>query len=501
MKKIFSSCLLTFCFAKIFGQDNRQIRKILPVIDSLYKAYSLKYHLPGMAYGIVYNGQLIQTGRTGLGNISKKLAVDSSSAFHIASMSKSFTAMAIMQLRDRGKLSLDDPAYMYVPELKNQKPASADAAPVTIRNLLTHSAGFPEDNPWGDRQLAVSDSRMIEMIKKGISFSNVPGLTYEYSNMGFAILGHIIKKVTGKYYVDYITENILRPLGMKDTYYEYTKVPENKLTHGYRWLNGDWVEQPMLHNGAYGAMGGIITTIKDFAKYLTIFLAAWPPSSDAKTYVLKNSSLREMQKPWQLRGLDTAFTYGSEKSCPIITAYGYGLRWSRDCEGKVIVGHSGGLPGFGSNWSIMPDYGLGVICFANNTYAPAATINVNILVTMVKLAFLLPRPVNISPVLEQRKNQLIKLLPEWNNATSSGIFAENFFLDYFVDSLKKETAEIFARAGKIKKAGPLVAENNLRGYFILEGERSDVRIYFTLNPETPALIQELRIAGVPKEGK
>jgi CubicO group peptidase (beta-lactamase class C family) len=450
-------------------------------------------------YGIVYNGKLVQTGSTGYRDVPKKIPADTSSDFHIASMSKSFVSMAILQLRDKGKLRLDDPASLYIPELKSQKLASADAPPITIRHLLTHSAGFPEDNPWGDRQLAISDSQMLAMFKKGISFSNAPGLTYEYSNMGFAMLGYIIKKVSGKYYVDYITENILRPLGMNNTYYEYSKVPQHKLAHGYRWLNGAWVEQPMLHNGAYGAMGGMITTMGDFAKYLQIHLAAWPPASDEKSYVLRKSSIREMQKPWQLRGLDMAFSYNGTQACPTVNAYGYGLRWSQDCEGKIMTGHTGGLPGFGSNWAFMPDYGLGVICFANSTYAPAAVINANMLDTIVKLAHLKPRPIAVSPILEQRKNELMKLLPNWDNAKSAGIFAENFFFDYFTDSLKKEANQIFSKAGKITGVKPFVAENNLRGYFILEGERSDVKVYFTLTPEMPPLIQEYRISMVKKQ--
>jgi CubicO group peptidase (beta-lactamase class C family) len=414
-------------------------------------------------------------------------------------MTKSFTAMAIVQLRDKGKLQLDDPAYLYIPELKNQQMASADAPPITIRNLLTHSAGFPEDNPWGDRQRAVTDSQMMAMIKKGISFSNPPGMTYEYSNLGFAMLGYIIKKVSGKSYVDYITQNILLPLGMNSTSFEYSQVAENKLAHGYRWLNNDWVEQPMLHNGAYGAMGGMITTLSDFVKYVSMHLSAWPPSSDAKKYILKNSSLREMQKPWQLRGLDMAFTYASGRACPTMTGYGYGLRWSKDCEGKVIVGHSGGLPGFGSNWSFMPDFGLGVICFANSTYAPVSALNGDILDTIVRLAHLQPRPVAVAPILEQRKNQLLQLLPGWNNARSSGIFAENFFLDYFTDSLKKEAGLIFTKAGKITGVKPFVAENNLRGYFIIEGEKANIKVYFTLTPETPPLIQEYKITEMAKD--
>jgi hypothetical protein len=99
----------------------------------------------------------------------------------------------------------------------------------------------------------------------------------------------------------------------------------------------------------------------------------------------------------------------------------------------------------------------------------------------------------------QRRDELVKLLPDFTNASSSGIFADNFFSDYFTDVLKKEANAIFAKAGKISKVGAVVPENQLRGYFIMEGERSNVWVSFTLTPENPALIQEYHIRTVDKD--
>lgn len=473
----------------------KNIQSFLPVIDKIFKDFAEKNHYPGFVYGIVENGKLLYTGNMGYSNIEKQYPATSQSAFRIASMTKSFVSVAILQLRDAGKLKLDDPAYLYIPELKNQQYLTADAPVITIRHLLTHAAGFPEDNPWGDRQLAVTDDEMLAMIKKGISFSNAPGIAYEYSNMGFAMLGYIIKKVTGKHYADYITENILQPLGMNHTYFEYGKVPENQLAHGYRWLNNGWVEQPMLHDGAYGAMGGMITSIEDFAKYETFQLSAWPARDEKETGPLKRSSQREMQQPWNFNNLNP--TPGG-KACPIVSAYGYGLRWSKDCKGHTMIGHSGGLPGFGSNWTILPDYGIGVISFANLTYASASQINSIVLDTLITLAKLEPRQIPVSAILNQRKNELIQLLPDWKNVESSKIFAVSFFMDYFVDSLKKEAREVFSKAGKILKVRDFIPENSLRGSFIMEGEKANIEVRLTLTPENPALIQEYHIREVPK---
>lgn len=478
-----------------FTDSNRManIKKVLPVIDKSYKNYAAQIHSPGFVYGVMVDGRLVATGETGYLQTDKKMEANSKAVFRIASMSKSFTAMAVLQLRDKGKLQLDDPVSKYIPDFAKQAYPATDAPAVTIRHLLTHAAGFPEDNPWGDRQLAKTDAELLALVNAGISYSNPPGITYEYSNLGFALLGSIIKKVTGLTYQQYINRNILQPLGMRDTYWEFKDVPAVKLAKGYRWINGQWTEQPLLPDGAWGAMGGLLTTIEDFGKYMALHLSAWPPRSDKEHPVLKRSSLREMHQPWNFNTLNAAYSYPSGRPCATAFAYGYGLRWTKDCEGRVAVGHSGGLPGFGSNWQVLPEYGIGVICFSNVTYAPTTFINTKVLDTLVALAGLRPRGGKASSVLVQRKEQLVKLLPHWNGANASGIFAENFFLDYFEDALRKEATAIFEKAGKILRIQDLVPENGLRGSFILEGEKANIQVGFTLTPEASPLIQEYSI--------
>ena len=508
MKKSFTPVLLptiilAVCFNySLFAQTNesrtKNIEAAYPLIDQLFKTFATQNHLPSVVYGLVADGKLILSGNAGYSNLAENIPANNQSAFHIASMTKSFTAMAILKLRDEGKLKLDDPVYLYIPEMKGQKYPSADASEITVRNLLTHGAGFPEDNPWGDRQLGKTDQDLVSLIKKGISFSNNPGLKYEYSNLGFTMLGYIIKRVSGQSFQTYITENILKPLGMRHTYWEYSQVPAKELVHGYRLVNEKWIEQPFLHSGAYGAMGGMITTLEDFSKYLAFQLSAWPPRNDAETGPVKRSSLREMQFPWNMYALTSQYKYPGSSACPTVLAYGYGLRWSRECNDRVFVGHGGGLPGFGCNWRIMPDYGIGVVSFSNLTYAPMSVVNTQALDTLVQVAKLHPRELTTSAILNQRKNELIKLLPDWKNPEASHIFAENFFLDYFIDDLRKEASRIFKEAGKIKHIGEITPLNNLRGFFRMEGEYKEVEIGFTLTPENPPLIQEYHIEAKGK---
>jgi len=481
--------------------DSDRIRKIeaaWPAIEKLYQDYAVKQHFPGMAYGLVVDGKLLKAGATGYTNLAKKTPATPASLFRIASMTKSLTAMAILKLRDEGKLRLDDPAEQYVPQLKKLRYLTTDSPRITVRNLLTHSAGFPEDNPYGDRQLGDTEAELTRFLDGGVSLSNVPGVAYEYSNLGFVLLGRILTNVTGKPYQQYITESILKPLGMTDTRWEYTQVPADKLAYGYRWQGNEWLEEELLHDGSHGAMGGLITSIDDFSKYMAVHQQAWPPRSGAETGPVRRSSVREMQQPWTFSYLNGAFRYPDGRTCPMTSSYAYGLRWSHDCGDRVYVGHTGGLPGFGSQWWVMPEYGIGVVAYGNLTYASMGAVNWGVLDTLIQSAGLKPRQLPVSPILAQRKAELVKLLPEWANAERSDIFAENFFPDRSIALRRQEAQALFSTIGKVTSVGELIPENQLRGTFRLTGERGAVDVFFTLTPETPALIQQLDLQEVKR---
>ena len=157
------------------------LAKAFPEIDKLFQDYAAGAHVPGAAWGIIVDGELAHTGVTGYRDVPSKAPVTPDSVFRIASMTKSFTAISILKLRDEGKLSLEDPAEKYVPEMKTLVYPTSDSPRITIRHLLSHAEGFPEDNPWGDQQLADTDEQLSAMIKGGIPFSNAPGIAYEYS--------------------------------------------------------------------------------------------------------------------------------------------------------------------------------------------------------------------------------------------------------------------------------------------------------------------------------
>ena len=126
------------------GDRNKKIAAAFPAVEKIYRDYALKNHFPSLVFGIVVDGQLVYSGSVGYTDLSQHQPVNSRSLFRIASMTKSFTALAILKLRDEGRLNLEDPVYRYIPEIKKMIALTADAPPITIRHLLSHSAGFPE---------------------------------------------------------------------------------------------------------------------------------------------------------------------------------------------------------------------------------------------------------------------------------------------------------------------------------------------------------------------
>src|SRR6185437_14519353 len=176
-----------------------------------------------------------------------------------------------------------------------------------------------------------------------------------------------IKKVTGIFFQNFIEKRICKPLGI-EAYGDYEKVPKTELSHGYSCKDEKREEESLLRDGIFGAMGGLITSIESFSRYVAFHQAAWPPRDERELGPIKRSSVREMHQPWKFINLETDFKYATGRECSLVSAYGYGLKWLKDSLGRVFVGHRGGLPGFGSNWFFLPEYGVGVVSFVNSTY-------------------------------------------------------------------------------------------------------------------------------------
>jgi CubicO group peptidase (beta-lactamase class C family) len=485
-----------------------KLEKAFPEIDQLFKEYATAAHVPGAAWGVIIDGELAHTGVTGYRDVPSKSPVTPDSVFRIASMTKSFTAIAILKLRDEGKLSLEDPAEKYVPEMKALVYPTSDAPKITIRHLLSHAEGFPEDNPWGDQQLADTDEQLSAMIRGGIPFSNAPGVAYEYSNFGFAILGRVVANISDpssqtprtQAYSTYIEANVLRPLGMTSTTLEPSRVPADRLAHGYRWEDNQWKNEPLLANGSFGSMGGMLTTLSDLGRYVGAFLAAWPPRDGPEAGPIRRSSLREMQQVWRPAPATVSRSGAAGAANVQLNSGGYGfaLRISQTCQFPTVVAHGGGLPGFGTQMRWLPEYGVGLIAFGNLTYTSWPRTFDGALDALTRTGGLQAREIEPSPALTSARAEVARLIVKWDDAAADRLAAVNLFLDQSKDRRHAAIEDLHAKVGACTAgSGFDRVENALRGDWTMSCERGRVHVAITLAPTNPPKVQFLSVSPAP----
>jgi len=477
-----------------------KLARAFPEIDKAFLNFAQASDVPGVAWGVIIDGALVHTGATGVRDTTSNAKAMPDSVFRIASMTKNFTAMAIMKLRDQGRLSLDAPAARYVPELQGLQYPTTDSPVITLRHLLSHSEGFPEDNPWGDRQLAETDATLSRWMRAGFPFSQAPGMGYEYSNTGFAILGQVVARVSGMRARDYIDREILKPLGMTYTKWEASAVPGDRIARGYGRIDKEWVVEKPLPDGSYGVMGGLYSSVPDLAKLVSLYLSAYPPRDDEETGPIKRSSLREMQMPYSpYRSTALRATVNAPLSLSS-GGYAFGLASAQTCRFAHSVSHGGGLPGYGSQMRWLPEYGVGIVALANGTYAgPGRAVN-EALEAMARTGALNPRVPQPGAELLKAKAAVDGLIVQWSEAGLQKIAAMNLLLDRSLDRRRKEFETLREKHGACRPETPIEAENALRGKWTLACERGRIKVNITLAPTLPPTVQHLEAASVLPPG-
>ncbi len=467
-----------------------------PEIDKAFLNFAQVSNVPGVAWGVIIDGALVHSGATGVREIASNAKAMPDSVFRIASMTKNFTAMAIMKLRDQGKLSLEAPVARYVPELEGLQYPTTDSPLITVRHLLSHSEGFPEDNPWGDRQLAETDATLSRWMRAGFPFSQAPGMGYEYSNTGFAILGQVVARVSGMRARDYIDREILKPLGMAYTKWEASAVPGDRIARGYGRVDNEWVVEKPLADGSYGVMGGLHSSVPDLAKLVSLYLSAYPPRDGDDPGPLKRSSLREMQMPYSpYRSTALRATVNSPLALSS-GGYAFGLASAQTCRFAHSVSHGGGLPGYGSQMRWLPEYGVGIVALANGTYAgPGRAVNES-LEALARTGALNPRVPQPGAELLKAKAAVDALIGQWSDAGLQKIAAMNLLLDRSLERRRKEFETLREKHGACRAETPIEAENALRGKWTLACQRGQIKIDITLAPTLPPTVQHLEASSV-----
>jgi len=340
----------------VFGQsitDDGRVKDAINLAEKWIEAQHAYEQIPGISIALVYQDEVIWRYAVGYSDPDKKIPTSTSTIHSICSISKLFTSIAIMQLRDQGKLHLDDPVSKHLSWF-NIEQSFSDSPPITIRSLLTHSSGLPRESDypyWNEPNFDFPDQTEL-MEKLGNQSTLYPtDKFYQYSNLGLTLAGEIVAAVSGKSYSAYVQENIINPLKLTNTRPE---MPEslwgNELATGYsaKTRDGKRNKMPFFQANAITPAAGFSSTVDDLALF-----AVWQLRllKNGRTEILEANTLREMQR---VHWLDSDWK----------TARGIGFGIYRD-DDETFVGHQGSCPGYRSALMINTDTEIAVICMSN----------------------------------------------------------------------------------------------------------------------------------------
>jgi CubicO group peptidase (beta-lactamase class C family) len=302
--------------------------------------------LPGIAVGVVSDQELIWARGFGNANVADKVPMTPATKFRMASHSKLFTATAIMQLREQGKVRLDDPVAKHLPWFK-VKPAGDDDGEITIEQLLSHSSGLPREA--GDHW-TTHDFPTGEEIKRLIASREAPfppATRWKYSNLAYTIAGMVVEQLSGMPWAEYVQRNIYTPLGMNASSVDQ-EVAGLTVPYGRRLPDGTRAVIPFMDARGMGAATGITSNVEDMAKFVS---AQFRRGRMGGAQILSSGSLREMHR---VRSMENDWSSG----------YGIGFSSNR-IKDKVWIGHGGGYPGNTTQTLIQLDDKVGVIVLTN----------------------------------------------------------------------------------------------------------------------------------------
>jgi CubicO group peptidase (beta-lactamase class C family) len=319
-----------------------------PYLDRKLESYVRQHGVPGAIYGVVCDGDLLHWSAYGSADPVAGLRPNDRTLYRIASITKTLTATAMMQLRDRCTLSLSDPVVSFLPELSVARNRFGRVDDLTLRHLLTHESGLLGEAPTMDLS-AGRVPGMAEILAEAHQIEVVipPDSAHKYSNLAFALLGEIIERVSGRAYSDWIEQEITGPLGMYDTVCLPKDDQRQRLARGYNARRSEDPLKPSMERPKPTfSDGGLWSTVADLARWISFQMG------DGDDAVLARSSRDEMQRTRLLSDRTWRKAQGLTW---------YGVRHN----GRVFVGHGGLTYGFSSRIAFSREEGVGVVVLVN----------------------------------------------------------------------------------------------------------------------------------------
>ena len=333
--------------------EDQVLKPLIPKLEGSINRTLESERVPGAAIGIVRDQELVWSRGFGYADLASDRAPDADTLFRCGSITKTFTATAIMQLRDDGKLGIDDPILRHIPEFGAVKTRFSTPEIVTIRRLLTHTSGLMGEGPnngWEKLEFPTIEEMIAALGRTEIVIE--PESQYKYSNLGFALLGEVIRRVSGQPYADYIQRNLLEPLGMNGSGLSLTDSMRPRMATGYtiRGVEGEpqIAPHPMLHG--WDAAGSLYSSVNDLARWIS-FQFRTKVAARGGSQVLNGRTLSAMHRVQFMEPNWMA---------------GYALGWRADRRGEnIYLHHSGGIHGFLTKITFNTLHRVGTIVLTN----------------------------------------------------------------------------------------------------------------------------------------
>jgi CubicO group peptidase (beta-lactamase class C family)/ketosteroid isomerase-like protein len=404
----------------------QKVSALLPKVSALVGAAHASRHLPSLAVALVVDGRVVLTSVHGFADVGTKRRAHADTVYRIGSITKTFTAEALLALRDEGKLSLDDRLDAHLPEARGLRHAPGDARAVTLRELLSHVSGLPRlggfDYTRPDRD--VTEAEVLASL--GTTVAEAPDTAYLYSNFGMGLVGLVVGRAAKAPYRDVVRDKLLVPLGMSSTAFDEKAFAPELVASGYasRFSNEP---APRWRLGASEGAGGIYASLTDMAKWVAFQLDAWPPRDGGAEGPLARASRREAHVPRFFTGL-TADAKGSPKGTLDASATGVGLAWHTrtTCAYERLVEHGGAIDGFSSQVVFAPDRGFGLVVLTNALDGGAAAIGDEVLELLASEPALAPRQPVANAELSALVGRFVGKMPSFDEESYVSLFAESF---------------------------------------------------------------------------
>jgi len=485
----------TLAFSPSHTSPERKAKflSIAPKLDEAFRKRVAELGATGAALGIVLDGEVVYARGFGVRDVESKAPVDADTLFRIGSVSKTITALAVMRLRDQGKLFLDAPAATYLPALRASAAPTKDSPPLTVRHLLSMTSGLPYDDEWGAVTFGYSDAELSRFLERGLSFAGPPGERYRYSNLGFALLGKIVEHVSGKSFSEYVASEVFAPLGMKSSGYVTGNLPTNRLVTGYFREGERFVPEPIPSDGVFAPAGGVYTSVNDLARYAAFQLAAYPPRDDPETGVVRRSTLREMHSggAWARWTDDTPVLKRAPDGGSLLSAISYGLGWvvNTTCMFETMVQHGGFEPGYFTTIRLVPRHGLAIVMMSTTENAVQLQ-TFELLASALREGGVLDAPVMPrSPELAAVRDTVLRLLGGWDAELVARTFDPLTLRYSFFRNFRADIERLGREHGSCRPDGEVVPLSRSHSHFRLVCERGALDFVAFLTPGTPPVIQ------------